>query len=347
MANQTEQTNQQKETSTQKQRLPWLSIGILCSAFAFVVLIAAFYAGYTRLISVNTTLASVVTGMSQSVTQNQQDVAALQKTVTDIQQNAQQWHDELTNQQKILSDLRGTQKDDKEKWGVAEAQYLVQLANDNLLVGDNVPLVITLLQTADQKLRDLSDPRLLSLRKALTTDITSLQSVSQADLTGIYLRLSALNNLVDKLPLPNRRPAAELEKNASNTASQSWWRRGLSQSWEALRQIVIVRYNASGVQPFVTPEQQDFLYQNMHAALMQAMFAVMHKQPEIYHANLQQALTWTKQYFLQDSPVTQAMQKDLTALQAINIHPALPPISTSLQAFRDYANQTLAVTNRS
>jgi uroporphyrin-3 C-methyltransferase len=181
----------------------------------------------------------------------------------------------------------------------------------------------------------------LPIRKALAADITALQAVPVIDLAGTYAEVLALNAQVDKLPLPSKRPAADTAATGNTDAQKiSWWRAGLHQSWEMLSKIVVVRYNKPGERPFIPPEQQDFLYQNLHATFEQALSAIVHRQPEIYRASLQQGAAWIQQYFLTDSSVTQAELSSITKLQAVTLRPELPNISASLQAFHDYFADT-------
>jgi uncharacterized protein HemX/uroporphyrinogen-III synthase len=319
----------------------WVNIGIFFTAFAIVVLLATSYIGYNRLIKNNQELAGLATSLNNKIVQDQADIAGLQKIVTETAQNVQT---SVASQQQAIGEIRSAQQGKKESWSVSEAQYLANLANDNLQIGDNLTLVVSLLQTADQKLRDLSDANVLPIRKALAGDIAALQGVPAADLAGVYVQLSALNAQVDKLALPNKRPASvDAPTTANSDKPLSWWRNGLHQSWEVLQKIVVVRYSKPGERPFIPPEQQDYLYQNLHATFEQALSAVVHRQPEIYKASLEQAAAWIQQYFIVDSPATQAELAALKQLQSVTLRPELPTISASLQAFHDYFAQTDAV----
>ena len=279
---------------------------------------------------VDSAMASLDRDLSDKMTQSQTTLDTLQKNLNEAQQT-------LLAQQQAINELRSSEHNNKDLWAVSEAQYLAKLANDNLQVGDNLPLVIRLLQTADQEVSAVTDPKALPIRKALAADIAALQAVPAVDTAGIYMQLSALNGEVDKLPLPNNRPADDASNQTADAAqAKTWWKRGLKESWKTLRQVVVVRYNASGKLPFIAPEQQQFLYQNIHAMFGQAMSAVTHKQPEIYRESLQTAITWIKMYFVQDSAATTALLTQLEKLQSTVIKPDLPDISASLQTFRDY-----------
>ncbi len=325
------------DITTVKKSLPWANIGMVFAAVVVTALIVTLYFGYGRLISLHRRLAKQTVRFMHQVEINQNQITALEKSLNDSEQAISEGREALSKQQQMIADLNVAQHGNKDAWSVAEAYYLAKLANDNLQVGDNVSLVIKLLQTADQDLSVLSDAKVLPIRKALAANIAALQNVPVADSTGVYLQLSALNDQVDKLPLPNFRPAAPSDQaGQTDAAHQSWWRKGLQQSWNVMRQIIIVRYNKPGERPFISPDGQQYLYQNCHAMLQQAMSAVVHKQPEIYRKSLQQATSWVQQYFLQDSPITQEMISNMTKLQSVVIRPDFPALTASLQAFQDY-----------
>ncbi len=303
----------------------WRNIGILISTSAVIAFLCLAYFAYAKLTAAMIAL--------------QNNLSVLQKNTDTAQQTTQQLNDALKNHAQAISELRST-KNNKDPWVIEDAQYLTKLANINLQFNNNIPIAITLLQTANQELSDSVDIKVLAIRKTLTADILALQSVPQVDITGIYLRLSALNEQLDKLPLVTKEPISTPQPITPPTDNTlPWWKHGLQQTWQTLSQIVVVRYNPKGVAPFITPEDQGFLYQNLHALLEKSMWALLHGQAEIYRASLLQTTQWIKQYFLQDSPVTQAVLNNLDQLQQINIHPATPKITNSLQAFQEYFKQ--------
>jgi uroporphyrin-3 C-methyltransferase len=161
-----------------------------------------------------------------------------------------------------------------------------------------------------------------------------LQNVPSVDYTGLYLQLSALNEQIEKLPLINLNPSPLSTANAAENLA--WWRRGLQQTEKILRQLIVIRHTDNGMLPFITPEQKGFLYQNLHAMLQQAMFALIQKQPDIYRTSLQQATVWIKQYFIQDSPAVSAALSNLVQLQAVTIQTDVPSLQASMQAFQGY-----------
>lgn len=322
-----EATQQTPDNNKRKRRLT--TIGLMFVTFGVIVLIYLFYATNFFL------LRNVA--HSQNLEAN---YAQLQKNLNTVEQQVVQLTSDLKTQDQVINALRQIQSGyNRDEWRVVEAEFLAKLANDKLQLENNIPQAIILLQSSDHEIADNKDARLLPVRKALADDIAALQAVPTLDISGVYLRLSALNEQISKLPLPNK-PAQVEEKPLGVDASLPWWKRGLQETWHELKQVVVVRYNKTGSMPLVMPEQQDFLYQNIHAAMEKAMWALLHQQSDVYHASLDQAMSWIKQYFIPDSPITQSVLTNLTQLQAINVHPSMPKTSESLPAFTEYFVQT-------
>lgn len=328
-----------KQNESPAKPINWAKNGILISAFGFIILFAGLYIANMRMLHTQASLAKINEQLVAKIDENQQTIYTLQNTLNNTQQNFQTLREEVTSQEQTVNTLRNKALTNQDQWSVNEAHYLVKLANDNLQISENLPLIITLLQTADSKLRDSTDPKIIALRKALTEDITTFQALQSVDITGIYLKLAALNNAVDKLALPNNRPVAD-ENTSTTNKRLPWWKKGLQQTWNSLKQIVIVRYNASGEMPFIAPGQQDFLYQNLHAKYEQAMWALMNRQEEIYKTSLQQTQLWIAKYFLQDDPATQAQIANLKELENISIDPKLPTLDKTMEAFNSYFADT-------
>lgn len=326
------QDNSKQHVSSNSSR------GVHALLFILIILLitAACFGGY-YLIAMTKQLASDDARFSQI----ENNTSSLKQAIADLQNSSQEIHDQVAEAQKIVNELQNVTSD-KEEWSILEAKHLTQAANDNLQANSNVQLALGLLQTADKRISNLSNPKITSVRKALAEDIAALQGTAQIDGVGIYMQLAALNNQLDKMPLVSKH-VSEATSPVELSTDKSWWKRGLHKSWAALNQIVIIRHHQAGVRPFVSPDDQAYLYQNLHALILQAMSAVLYKQPEIYNASLQQASVWVKDYFFQDSPVTKSVQENLVKLQAININPVLPSLTSSLQTFNEYFSTTTPV----
>jgi uroporphyrin-3 C-methyltransferase len=296
----------------------WANIGIIFSCIAIIILLIVFYLGYFYLDSANQ-------HMIRENRNLQTNVGALRGNIQETQQQVQQLKQELQKQQVTTKDLNQ----------VISAEYLVKMAQIRSSFDNDSAQTLNLLQMAAQEVKNLPDPRLEPVRQALAADIANIQSVPQVNKTELYFRLIALNDQIDKIPLPDK-----LEAKPVTAPSQalSWWRRGLHETWQALRQIVIIRHNTEGMPPFVSPEQKQFFYLNAHAELEQAIWALLRNNEDIYRSSLQQTANWIQKYAVTNDQVTQTVLKNLNELLAIKIRSELPKLNASLQAFQGYFN---------
>jgi uroporphyrin-III C-methyltransferase len=269
----------------------------------------------------------------------QERSAILERAVEDLRQANEKALALSTQQEQIINDWKAAQKGDLNKWYVAEAQYLVKLANDHVQFTHNTSMALTLLQRADQVLQKLSDNSVLDIRKSIAEKINALQSQAKVDVTGLYLELSVLNTQLDQLPLPKTPLKANQQAVSAPLADATWWQKGLDQTWQALQKIVIVRNNMQDVRPLILPEEKAFLYQNLHAQMEDAMWGALHRNKAVYQTSLARAADWIKMYFDPDASATQQVLQNISKLIDLNIEPAVLSLGTTLQLFDQYFTQ--------
>lgn len=310
----------------------------------FIILILIIMAGlglasfqWKNQLALNKTLMSL-----QKETQSKEvELAALKQSVEALQAANQKSQDLSNQQEQMLTEWRQAQKGDLTKWRMAEAQYLVRLANDSVQFDSNSVLGLILLKRAQEILLSLQDTALLTIQKSLASDIANLEATQPINTTTLYLDLTGVNSQIDQLILPSTplNEKAPVPPSTTTDTTQSWWKQGLDKSWQALSKIVIVRYNGNNALPLVLPEEKLFLYQNLHAQMENALWAVLHRNPDVYKASLARASAWIEKYFVQDE-ATKAVLKKIETLQAINIQPPAINFSATMQLFDTYFSQT-------
>ena len=279
---------------------------------------------------------SMITRLQSDLTENKNEMTNLQNALQDVHAATQNSQTLSAKQEQMIADWKSSQQGNLEKWYVAEAEYLVRLANDHVMFTQNTAMAMTLLQRADQVLAKLNNGNLMPIRKSLATDMASLQETPQVDVTELYLVLNALNTQIDKLPLPAG-PLQPSDQEVTTPATNlPWWRAGLSKSWDVLKKIVIVRYNSGNLPPLVLPEERGFLYQNLHAQMENAMWAALHGNWRVYQMSITQARNWIAQYFIVDAPATQAMLQRMQGLQNLNVQPPKANLTPTMQLFDAY-----------
>lgn len=327
------------ETPTPGSKSSLVSIGVFFTTIGILVLMGIFGFGYFQLSQVNVDLARTVSDLQQKLATNQQQMTALQQSFTAVQSVVKKSEDMSSEQEKVLADWRAAQQGDLNAWHSAEAHYLAQLANDQLQYTQNAQLATVLLTQADTILKTLPDPRLMEIRKSITTDLENLKADANVDSASLYLKLNTLNQQIDQLPLPINPLKTEVVANTQPLnlpADTPWWKAGYEYSLQALKKIVIVRRQDTSALPLVLPEEKLFLAQNLHAQFENAMWAVLHRDTVIYQASLARAISWISQYYTQDAASTKAMLAALTELQKIKLEPGVENLSNTLKLFDEY-----------
>lgn len=226
---------------------------------------------------------------------------------------------------------------------VAEAAYLVNLANDQLQYTHNQTLALNLLQRALEMISPMDDANLANVKQALTDNIATLTGSPTADLSALYTQLNTVNTDLDRLPLPAT--PLSTEQNADdklNVSGLPWWKAQWRRTMHTLGQVVIVKYNGGGTPPLVLPEERVFIYQNLHAQMENVFWAVLNRDTGVYQAALGRMHLWIAQYFDMSSPITQSLLQQLQALSTQPIAGATVNLGGTQAAFTQYLSQAKA-----
>jgi len=84
---------------------------------------------------------------------------------------------------------------------VGEAEAALNLAGQQLVIADNVPAAVAVLEGLDARLARLEQPQLLPLKQAVSADLAKLRQRPFTDTANAALRLSRLEAAVGALPL--------------------------------------------------------------------------------------------------------------------------------------------------
>lgn len=108
-------TEMERAEPNNKKSFSWLNIGILCSAFAVIVLIFMAGYGFWYLLSANMSLATVAKQSQNQVQQLQSDLNALKSDIDSTQQTMQQSIDDIKNLKQTVSNLPQLKQDNQTK----------------------------------------------------------------------------------------------------------------------------------------------------------------------------------------------------------------------------------------
>jgi len=242
-----------------------------------------------------------------------------------------------------LRSLTSTTTDD---WRLAEVEYLLRLANQRILISQDSATALSLLTTADEILLTLADPRFFDIRKSIAEDRAALVLVGQQDLDGVFLRLSALTQQLEKLPLiviPSFAAENDRVNTALNESTVSSWREKLNamgaSTWQELKSLVIVNKRSSDIKPLLPPEQQYYLRGNLQLMINQSQLALLDGRQAVYSDSLYRAERWLQDYFPSDEHAIKSVIAEIQALQQMKVDIELPDVTKSLLAVTQFLSQ--------
>ncbi|TVP53633.1 MAG: hypothetical protein EA349_13395 [Halomonadaceae bacterium] len=218
-------------------------------------------------------------------------------------------------------------------WLLAEAEYLMRLANQRLFFEGDFSGALAMLKSADQVLAETDDVGAYPVRQALAREVLALRAIDPVDQAGLYLRLDAaidqLEQLTDQTLTGYRGitdPAAqEDQENADNP-----WARIV----DTLREIVVIRRMDQPVTALPSPQQSTQARLHLRLMLEEAGIAVLRRNQTVYERSLARAEQWLQQWYEADSPQVRALQNTLDELAQKQIDPPLPDISQSLELLK-------------
>lgn len=260
--------------------------------------------------------------------QNAALVAKNQTLAQHIDQNAER-----------IAQLAGA---DQQDWLVAEAEYLLRLANQRLQLERDWGSALAMLQAADKVLAETGNPRLNPVRSLVADEILAVRQAPALDISGAVLRLQSVQNLIPTLPwLPSQLASADSTTTAEAASPNlPWYERFWHKLSNSLVKLVRIRERSTAMDAPLTPDQQFYLQQNMHLMLEQAQVAILREEDGLYRQSLERVSDWVQRYLLTEDTQTQAVQQTLKELQQWTVAPKRPDISASLVRLQQIIEQS-------
>ncbi|MEP5567082.1 MAG: uroporphyrinogen-III C-methyltransferase [Halioglobus sp.] len=225
---------------------------------------------------------------------------------------------------------------DHESWLRAEAQYLLRLANQRVIMARDTDSALALLGSADSILRQLDDATLHDVRAAVAAEQAALRAVPKVDIEGIYLRLSALIEQSDTLVIFQMlEQEGQPEARAEDDDWQVRLERGYEEAARKLSDYIVIRRRDVPMQALMDPQWEGLVRQNLRMLLEQAQVALLSGNQTLYVESLQRSQHWVAQFFDTDEAAARAMSREITQLEGQTIQVIMPDLTRSLQALDD------------
>ncbi|WP_076590679.1 uroporphyrinogen-III C-methyltransferase [Vibrio ostreicida] len=284
----------------------------------------------------------LTTELQRTRTTVQESLSAAQETTLNkVAETNDKNQNELSLQKKSIELLqrelskRGDHRPNN--WVLAEADYLVKLAGHKLYLENDAVTARQLLESADQRIATLNDPTLIPLRQSMAKDITALMSIRNIDTAGLVLRIIALQQQVDALPIINATLAVEPEDKSVQISEniQDWKSNMMASLRRFSENVITVRTRDTNTLPLITVEQQFFLRENIKAKLDTAIKAVFLQQQEVYSSTLTTSQQWSASFFKQDANTVVEFDRALTQLMKQKVQIEYPETLETPQILSD------------
>lgn len=271
------------------------------------------------------------------------------KSTSQSQQNAQQAHSDsdakiqlLTAQiQQLEQQVSQRQPSD---WLVHEAEYLVRVAARTMWLERDTKAAIGLLRDADNRLKELEQPKFLPVRALINEDIESLALMPTLENQEAILTLMALNKQIPTLELAGVNLAEALDKTKEDfvlSDDLGDWQENLAKTWHKfLKDFITVRRRTGMVEPLMAPEQQQHLKQNLSLKVQLVQWAASEQKEAVYQQTLLDIQQWLNEFFDMDIPVNQRFYQGIEQLKQQTIYYDYPSDLRSLAAIKRLLNDT-------
>ncbi|MET0070937.1 MAG: uroporphyrinogen-III C-methyltransferase [Candidatus Thiodiazotropha sp.] len=292
----------------------------------------------------------------QQLQQTRQDFAQQQQAIA-AQRDALSQQAEKIRQEREASRKQGdqlyrslaeiqTRMGGKEgQWRVAEAEYLMRVANHRLNLMGDPDTALEALKSADERIAASGDPGWSGVREIIAREVAELTATPKVDRGGISAELTALAERVDGLALEDAGVMLADEATQSEAPKDVAGNEGLQLErllddfWQGFKSMMVIRHHDRPVGAMLPPEHRYFLQQNLRLKLENAKSAMMGRNQLLYSDNLTSAIGWIDHYFQVSDADVAGFRSQLEGLAAKEIAPRMPDISGSLRALQERRKQ--------
>ena len=260
------------------------------------------------------------------------------KTLADFSQlhteKLNRTHEELTEEITQVKRQLGKTRGD---WLIADAEYLLSIANQRLHLMGDVNTTRMALEAADQRLRESGDTAAFKVREQISKEIAGLKSVTTPDIVGMYSSVQLLkenaNTLAVILPYAGK-PLTQSKQIHDHEVDQVATHGLLGSALNLLEGYVTVRHSDQPVTEILTEEEVIFIRQQLNVKLEMIKIALVQQNDALYKTNIADAKQWLNKNFTKNKSAKN-FHTELDKLNAIPLQTQFPDISQSLKMLKD------------
>jgi len=220
-------------------------------------------------------------------------------------------------------------------WSLLDVRFLLQTANQVLLLKQDKQAALQALEMADKRLVEIGSTQLLPLRKQISQDIALLSQYKLPNIAQLSQKISELQqsiatNLAMNLAANNANKkytkvtTVELPLNQTKDKNSI-----LNRLKQTIKEAVVIRKFDQSLNTEIDAETQQNVSQLLSLKLETLRIMLLQKQDKNFHEQLASIKNILKQYY-PESPI-ERYKKDLDDLDSVNLAPVKPDISASLK----------------
>ncbi|MGY6274036.1 uroporphyrinogen-III C-methyltransferase [Methylomonas sp. MgM2] len=225
-------------------------------------------------------------------------------------------------------------------WLIADAEYLLSVANQRLhLVGD-VDTTREALEAADQRLRESGDASVFKVREQIAKEIAALNNIEEPDIVGIYASIQHLQDEVENLSVFLPHAGKQPEKEPAQQDLSEHGHEILEQVAKQLEGYVVLRHTEQPVNAVLTPEEAHFIKQQLKVRLEMIEIALVQQNDTLFKSSIADAKAWLLKNFAENQQ-TENFAAQMDKLASVRLHSQYPDVSGSLKLLKDISKLRL------
>ena len=245
----------------------------------------------------------------------------------------------LLDLEERLNATQGVSEDARRRWLRAEAEYYLTVANTELTLAGRWENAMRALEFADEKLLELANPALGSVRERIAAELMALRAVRLVDVEGLSYSLGRLADGGRTLPILSTLPgvfAAERDVPAEELS-------GLTRIWLSLKSavaaMVSIERRDESIVPPLSAEAQTLVRQQLELELVLARIGLLSGQAEVFRQSLMAAKELLARHFDTEIVAVESAIALLDEMAVLDIAPSRPDITGSLNLLRGLAGR--------
>ncbi len=247
---------------------------------------------------------------------------------------------EVSLQRSQLEELMQSLSRSRDENLVVDIESAIRLALQQSQLTGSVQPLLAALQSAEQRLSKVAQPRLAPVLRAVTRDIERIKSTAVTDTPNLLNKFDELVRTVDTLPLLNAvgvvnkdKPAKVAPTNSwASAISMNWWEQLIRGVWDDVQNLVRVSRIDRPDASLLSPDQSFFVRENLKLRLLNARLGLLSRHFELVQSDMTQVTHDLTRYFDMQTRQGQTALALTREVLAQSKHVEIPRVDDTLAA---------------